>query len=60
MAVKYAQQATKYVSKWFTIYNTVKKVHFLLPPFILRLYTGCRLGQTLSKSIDSFLKKLKC
>ena len=31
-------------------------VHFQLPPLILRLYTGCRLGQTLSKCIASFKK----
>ena len=35
-----------------------ENVHFLLPPLILRLYTGCRLGQTLSKCIASF-KKVK-
>ena len=35
-----------------------KNVHFLLPPLILRLYTGCRLGQTLSKYIANF-KKVK-
>ena len=33
-------------------------MHFLLPPLILRLYTGCRLDQTLSKCIAS-LKKSK-
>ena len=27
-----------------------KNVHFLLPPIIIRLYTGCRLDQTLSIS----------
>ena len=31
-------------------------VHFLLIPLILRLYTGCRLDQTLSKCITSFKK----
>ena len=36
-----------------------ENVHFLLPPLILRLYTGCRLDQTLSKCIASF-KKQKC
>ena len=37
-------------------------MHFLLPTFILRLYTGCRLDQTLSKCIASFIKVkvLKC
>ena len=29
-------------------------MHFLLPPLILHLYTGCRLYQILSKSIASF------
>ena len=29
---------------------------FLLPPLILRLYTGCRLDQTLSKCLVSFSK----
>ena len=33
-----------------------ENVHFLIPPLILRLYTGCRLGQTLSKCIASFKK----
>ena len=39
-----------------------KNVHFLLPPLILRLYTGCRLDQTLSKCIASFKKNnvLQC
>ena len=39
-----------------------ENVHFLLPPLILRLYTGCRLGQTLSKCIASLkkVKVLKC
>ena len=40
-----------------------ENVHFLLPPLILRLYTGCRLDQTLSKCIASFNKKrygIKC
>ena len=31
-------------------------MHFLLPPLILRLYTGCRLDQTLSKCIASYKK----
>ena len=31
-------------------------VHFLLPPIILRLYTGCRLDQILSKCIANFKK----
>ena len=31
-----------------------ENVHFLLPPLILRLNTGCRLGETLSKCIASF------
>ena len=35
-----------------------ENVHFLLPPIILRLYTGCRLDQTLSKCIASFKKVL--
>ena len=33
-----------------------ENVHFLLPPLILRLYTGCCLGQTLGKCITSFKK----
>ena len=35
-----------------------ENVHFLLPSLILRLYTGCRLDQNLSKCIAS-LKKSK-
>ena len=31
-------------------------MHFLRPPLILRLYTGCLLDQTLSKYIASFKK----
>ena len=39
-----------------------ENVHFLLPPLILRLYTGCRLDKTFSKCIASFkkVKVLKC
>ena len=39
-----------------------ENVYFQLPPLILRLYTGCRLGQTLSKCIASLkkVKVLKC
>ena len=39
-----------------------ENVHFLLPSLILRLYTGCRLDQTLSKCIASLkkIKLLKC
>ena len=33
-----------------------KNVHFLLPILILRLHTGCRLDQSLSKCIVSFKK----
>ena len=33
-----------------------ENVHVLLPPLILRLYTGCRFDQTLSKCIVSFTK----
>ena len=33
-----------------------ENVHFLLKPLILRLYLGCRIGQTLSKCIASFKK----
>ena len=33
-----------------------ENVYFLLPPLIVRLYTGCRLDQTLSKYIASFRK----
>ena len=28
-----------------------ENVHFLLPPLILSLYTGCRLGQTLVNAL---------
>ena len=34
-----------------------ENVHFLLPPLILSLYTGCRLSQILSKCIASFFLK---
>ena len=39
-----------------------ENVHFLLPPLIILIYTGCRLDQTLSKCIASFqkVKVLKC
>ena len=39
-----------------------ENVHFLLPPLILRLYTGCCLDETLSKCIASYkkVKVLKC
>ena len=33
-----------------------ENVHFLLPPLMLRFYTGCHLDQTLSKCIASFKK----
>ena len=33
-----------------------ESMHFLLQPFILQLYTGCRLDQTLSKNIASLKK----
>ena len=33
-----------------------ENVHFLLPPLILRLYSGWRLDQTLSKCIASYKK----
>ena len=34
-----------------------ENVHFLLPPLILRIYTGCRLDQTLRKCISSLKNK---
>ena len=39
-----------------------ENMHFILPTLILRLYTGCRLDQTLSKCIASLkkIKVLKC
>ena len=33
-----------------------ENVHFLLPPLILRLYTGCHVDQALSKCIASYKK----
>ena len=33
-----------------------ENVHFLLPPLILRVKTGCRLDQSLSKCIASYKK----
>ena len=34
----------------------LENLRFLLPPLILRLYTGCRLDQTFSKSNIGFQK----
>ena len=36
--------------------QSLENLRFLLPPLILRLYTGCRLDQNLSKSIIGFQK----
>ena len=36
--------------------KSLKNLRFLLPPLILRLYTGCRLDQNFSKSITGFQK----
>ena len=36
-----------------------KNVHFLLPPLILSIYTGCHLDQTLSKRSASLKNKIK-
>ena len=36
--------------------QSLDNLRFLLPPLILRLYTGCRLDQNFSKSITGFQK----
>ena len=36
--------------------QSLENLRFLLPPLILRLYTGCRLDQNFSKSIIRFQK----
>ena len=36
--------------------QSLENLRFPLPPLILRLYTGCRLGQNFSKSIIGFQK----
>ena len=36
--------------------QSLENMRFLLPPLILRLYTGCRLDQNFSKSIIDFQK----
>ena len=36
--------------------QSLNNLRFLLPPLILRLYTGCRLDQNFSKSIIGFQK----
>ena len=36
--------------------QSLENFRFLLPPLILRLYTGCRLDQNLSKFIIGFQK----
>ena len=36
--------------------QSLENLHFLLPPLILRLYTGCRLDQNFSRSIIGFQK----
>ena len=36
--------------------QSLENLRFLLPPLILWLYTGCRLGQNFSKSIIGFQK----
>ena len=36
--------------------QSLENFPFLLPPLILRLYTGCRLDQNYSKSIIGFQK----
>ena len=46
----------KNVPKRFIIHKAVKTCAFCSPPLILRLYTGCRLDQTLSKCTASFPK----
>ena len=37
--------------------QSLENLRFLLPPLILRLYTGCRLDQNFSKSIIGFQKE---
>ena len=46
----------KYVSKRFIIYKAVKTNSFYIHPLTLRLYTGCRLDETFSKSGAGFQK----
>ena len=36
--------------------RSLENLPFLLPPLILRLYTGCRLDKNFSKSITGFQK----
>ena len=36
--------------------QSLENLRFLLPPLILRLYTGCHLDQSFSKSIIGFQK----
>ena len=36
--------------------QSLENLRFLLPPLILRIYTGCRLDQDFSKSIKGFQK----
>ena len=36
--------------------QSLENLRFLLPPLILRLYTGCRLNKNFSKSIIGFQK----
>ena len=36
--------------------QSLENLRFLLPPLILRLYTGCRLDQNISESIIGFQK----
>ena len=36
--------------------QSLDNLRFLLPPLILRLYTGCRLDQNCNKSIIGFQK----
>ena len=55
---------SKHQKRFKAIRHLQRRVNlrFLLPPLILRLYTGCRLDQPLSKCIASFpkVKVLKC
>ena len=37
-------------------FQSLENLRFLLPPFILRLYTGCRLDKIFSKFIIGFQK----
>ena len=60
IAVDLGRKATKQTkNKRFKAINhlqSLENLRFLLPPLILRLYTGCRLDQNFSKSVIVFQK----